>query len=77
MFSTNSLTGAGAGAGSEQPETSSEEKPCKKKPSTDLRVPVPCLKVLEEETAGKPTEKIWCVGWHLARARDICSVKGK
>lgn len=54
MFSTNSLTGAGSG----QPETSSEEKPCKKERSTDLCVPLLCLKVSEEEIAGKPAEKV-------------------
>lgn len=43
-----------------------------KKASRDLCGGVPCLKVLEKETAGEPTEKVWGVDWHPAEAHDIC-----
>lgn len=41
--SANSWAGAGPG----QAEASSEEKPCKKKPSPDLHVLLPCWGTLE------------------------------
>lgn len=73
MFSINSLTAAGSG----QPETAPEEKPGKKKPSTDPWVPFPCLKVSEEETATEPTEKVQRVGQHPAASCDICRAKDR